>query len=271
MHIHAATSRIPLRDDPTSRQAIQPRVLRPTSDDRVTLTSTARRLSAAANTPAASQEATPAAPQEPQQPSEASGALSQSDQRIIAQLRQRDREVRAHEMAHLLAAGPHARGGAQFTYETGPDGKRYAVEGAVPIDVSSVPGDPQATLQKATTIRRAALAPAHPSSADMAIAAKASAMMTQARQELLALQSAARQVGEDRDAGRGMSDGQEAVAGMANSPPAHVCGANCQQHLAPPDRPTQNASAMPRAGLTVAALQSYHPAPPVEPMLQVTV
>ena len=46
---------------------------------------------------------------------------------------------------------------------TGPDGQRYAIGGEVPIDLSAVPGNPQATLQKALTIRRAALAPTDPS------------------------------------------------------------------------------------------------------------
>jgi hypothetical protein len=78
-----------------------------------------------------------------------------------------------------LASGPPS-----FTYETGPDGKRYAVGGEVQIDTSPVKGDPQATIQKAQTIRRAATAPSNPSSQDRAVAAQASKMEAQARQEL---------------------------------------------------------------------------------------
>jgi SprA-related family len=111
--------------------------------------------------------------------------LRPEEQRIVEELRKRDRDVRAHEQAHLAAAGRYARGGAQFTYQVGPDGKRYAVGGEVPIDVSEVPGDPRATLQKAATIRRAALAPAHPSSADLAVASQAARLATKAHQELL--------------------------------------------------------------------------------------
>ncbi len=111
--------------------------------------------------------------------------LDPQEQRVVEELRQRDQEVRTHEQAHLLAAGPYALGGPLFTYHIGPDGQRYAVEGKVPIDVSPVPGDPQATIQKAATIRRAALAPAHPSGADLAIAAKATTMMAQAQQEIM--------------------------------------------------------------------------------------
>jgi hypothetical protein len=99
--------------------------------------------------------------------------------------------VRAHEQAHLAAAGRYARGGAQFTYQVGPDGKRYAVGGEVPIDVSEVAGDPRATLQKAVATRRAALAPAHPSRTDLAVASQAARLATKAHQELL--QEVARQ------------------------------------------------------------------------------
>lgn len=40
----------------------------------------------------------------------------------------------------------------QTIYKTGPDGVKYAVSGEVLIDTSRVPGDPQATLQKAQLI-----------------------------------------------------------------------------------------------------------------------
>ena len=95
----------------------------------------------------------PGAPQE----------LETAARRAFESLRQRDQEVRLHEQAHLLAAGPYAKGAPSYTYQTGPDGQRYAVGGEVPIDLSPVPGNPQATLQKALTIRRAALAPTDPS------------------------------------------------------------------------------------------------------------
>jgi hypothetical protein len=109
--------------------------------------------------------------------------LDEDEKRQLEALKQRDREVRAHEQAHLAAAGSYAAGGASYTYEKGPDGVLYAVGGEVPIDVSEVQGDPQATLLKAATIMRAALAPADPSSADRAIAAKAAAMAAKAQQD----------------------------------------------------------------------------------------
>jgi hypothetical protein len=113
------------------------------------------------------------------------GSLSEADLKIIAALKQRDAEVRAHEAAHLAAAGGIATGGATFDYQQGPDGVRYAIGGEVKIDTSSVPGDPAATLRKADTIRRAALAPAEPSGQDQQVAASASALAAQAQAELL--------------------------------------------------------------------------------------
>jgi hypothetical protein len=102
----------------------------------------------------------------------------------LQELRARDREVRAHEMAHLATAGSHSRGGPAYTFETGPDGRRYAVAGEVSIDTSEVAGDPAATLTKAQQVRRAALAPASPSAQDRQIAAQATAMAAQASAEL---------------------------------------------------------------------------------------
>ena len=111
--------------------------------------------------------------------------LTDEERAIIAELQQTDREVRAHEQAHLAAAGGLARG-VSFTFVTGPDGKQYAVGGEVSIDTSPVSGDPQATIQKAQQIRAAANAPANPSGQDRAVAAQASAMEQAARQELAA-------------------------------------------------------------------------------------
>jgi len=102
----------------------------------------------------------------------------------IAKLRARDREVRAHEQAHLAAAGGLATGGPTFTFVRGPDGKQYAVGGEVNIDTSPVQGDPEATIQKARQIRAAALAPADPSPQDRGVSAQATAIEARARKEL---------------------------------------------------------------------------------------
>ena len=109
--------------------------------------------------------------------------LSPEAQAQLRKLQQRDREVRAHESAHLSAAGQHAVGGAQYQYQKGPDGRMYAIGGHVSIDTSSVPGDPEETERKAEQVRRAALAPGEPSAQDSQIAAQAARMSAEARTE----------------------------------------------------------------------------------------
>lgn len=114
--------------------------------------------------------------------------LAPKEQAELKELQQRDTEVKAHEQAHLSAAGNLATGSASFTYAKGPDGKRYAIGGEVSIDTSEVAGDPAATAAKADMIKRAALAPANPSSQDRSVAASAVAMKSQAQVDLLKMQ-----------------------------------------------------------------------------------
>lgn len=102
----------------------------------------------------------------------------------ITELSKRDREVRAHEQAHASVGGRYA-GAPSLSYQRGPDGRLYAVSGEVAIDTSPIPNDPRATLEKALTVQRAALAPSDPSAADRSIASKAAAIAGQARAELL--------------------------------------------------------------------------------------
>ncbi len=109
--------------------------------------------------------------------------LSSEAQNIVRKLQARDREVRAHEQAHLAASGGYAQGGANYTYTKGPDDKMYAIGGSVSLDVSPISGDPEATEKKARTIRAAALAPADPSAQDQSVAAQASAMAAQAQRD----------------------------------------------------------------------------------------
>ncbi len=123
----------------------------------------------------------------------AESELSEKERRVVSQLRATDREVRAHEQAHKSAAGSYAQGAPTFKYETGPDGKRYAVGGEVKIDSSPVPGDPRKTITKAQTIQRAANAPSNPSAQDRRVAAQAAQMAAEARRELIAKQT------EERD------------------------------------------------------------------------
>lgn len=111
-------------------------------------------------------------------------ARADEDQQL-KQLQQTDRAVRAHEQAHIAAGGGLVRGSASFAYRTGPDGKQYAVGGEVSIDIS--PGrTPQESIEKARTIRAAALAPADPSPQDRAVAAQAARIEAEAQQQIAA-------------------------------------------------------------------------------------
>lgn len=111
------------------------------------------------------------------------GQLSRAEAAELAKLKARDREVREHEQAHLSAAGGLATSGASYTYQRGPDGANYAVGGEVSIDTSAG-RTPEDTVQRARTIRAAALAPADPSGQDRAVAARAGQMEQQANAEI---------------------------------------------------------------------------------------
>ncbi|WP_420404852.1 putative metalloprotease CJM1_0395 family protein [Nisaea sp.] len=110
------------------------------------------------------------------------GELTEEEEQLVEDLKQRDAEVRRHEQAHKAVGGQYA-GAISYTYQSGPDGRRYAVGGEVPIDASPIAGDPEATIRKLEQVRRAALAPAEPSGADRAVAAQASQGIQQARAE----------------------------------------------------------------------------------------
>lgn len=109
--------------------------------------------------------------------------LSEEEKAEVEELERRDREVRAHELAHASTAGRHG-GAPRYSYERGPDGRLYAVEGEVPIDVSPVRGDPEATLRKMEQVKRAALAPVNPSAKDRQVAALASRRAAEARRDI---------------------------------------------------------------------------------------
>ena len=113
------------------------------------------------------------------------GRLTPQQQSVVAQLAEIDRRVRAHEQAHLAAAGGYARGGPSYSYATGPDGKLYAVGGEVSIDTSPVPGNPGETIRKARAVEAAATAPVDPSPQDREVAAAAVQMEMQAQRELM--------------------------------------------------------------------------------------
>lgn len=108
--------------------------------------------------------------------------LTQDQKMQVIELQRRDLEVRTHEAAHM-SAGAGLTTGASYSYQRGPDDKMYAIGGEVGIDTS--PGKtPEETLKKAAQIKRAALAPAQPSSADLQVAATATNMEIDAKMEI---------------------------------------------------------------------------------------
>ncbi len=109
--------------------------------------------------------------------------LTTSQKAQVAKLQSIDQKVKAHESAHINAGGSIVKGGANFTYEKGPDNKLYAVAGEVPIDAS--PEDkPEKTIAKMQQVRAAALAPADPSGTDYKVASTATLLEMKARVEL---------------------------------------------------------------------------------------
>jgi hypothetical protein len=100
----------------------------------------------------------------------------------VAKLTARDRDVRAHEQAHMASAGALANG-IEYDYELGPDGKMYAVGGKVKISIP--PGlSAEQKLAASRELHTAAQAPTDPSGQDMVVASQASRMEVEALQEI---------------------------------------------------------------------------------------
>jgi len=147
----------------------------------------------------------------PQETKEQSNSVNKEEQtraqalehdRIISDLKKRDQEVRSHEAAHAAVGGAFT-GAPNLTYEKGPDGKRYAVQGEVSVDLSSIKGDPRATIAKMQKVHAAALAPVNPSVQDRRVASTATQLILQAQSELLA------EIGRKQDETQAKSVAQE--------------------------------------------------------------
>ena len=108
--------------------------------------------------------------------------LTEEEQQEVKDMKARHEEVKVHEQAHKSAGGSYAAA-PSYTYETGPDGKRYITDGKVSIDIATE-DDPEDTIAKMQIVKRAALAPAEPSSQDRKVYAEASQKEAEARQEL---------------------------------------------------------------------------------------
>ncbi|WP_322520392.1 putative metalloprotease CJM1_0395 family protein [Guyparkeria halophila] len=146
-------------------------------------------------------------------------ATAIEEQRMLTDLKARDREVRAHENAHRAAGGNLVRGGS-YDYQQGPDGKRYAVGGDVQIDTTPVPDDPRATADKMAQVIRAALAPAEPSPTDLAVAAQATAERNRAQAEAQAEAQSTGQASDQAESRAGpdfQGDDERSAAGVDSS------------------------------------------------------
>jgi hypothetical protein len=107
-----------------------------------------------------------------------------AEEKQINDLKQRDQEVRSHELAHA-AVGGATTGAPSYSFQVGPDGKKYAVNGEVSVDLARVSGNPRATIAKMQKVHAAALAPVNPSTQDNRVAASAAKIIIQAQSELL--------------------------------------------------------------------------------------
>ena len=150
--------------------------------------------------------------------------LSEGERKQLKELKSRDTEVRNHENAHQSAGGQFA-GSPSYTYQAGPDGRRYAIGGEVSIDVSPEK-DPAATIAKMESVRRAATAPAEPSPQDFKVAAAAQRMMTEAQRDIDAAKLDQMQGnGETDGAGWGGRVGKKQPGGEAQASSAAVATA----------------------------------------------
>lgn len=118
---------------------------------------------------------------------EKKGGLTEEEKKELEKLKERDRQVRQHEQTHVAESGGSVKGVPHYEYETGPDGRRYAVGGYCEVDMS--PGrTPEETARKARAIERGSLAPPADelSDADRQVARAAKQMSQNAQKQAAA-------------------------------------------------------------------------------------
>lgn len=106
----------------------------------------------------------------------------EAENKQVQELKQRDSEVRAHEQSHAAIGGQYASS-PKYEYERGPDGRQYAVDGEVSINISAG-STPEETIRKMQQVKAAALAPAEPSPQDLRVAAEATLKSVEARTDI---------------------------------------------------------------------------------------
>ncbi len=169
---------------------------------------------------------------------QAEKVLKQQDQAMLTELRARDREVRAHEAAHVSAGGSLVRSGPSYTLQKGPDGRSYAIGGEVQLDVSAVDGDPEATLVKAGIIRSAALAPADPSAQDRRVASNANQLASRARVDIAVMRREEAQTSEKQDGSE-----SESTEARSTTAPSDIATPKTRNNLQSNDVPVAAISA----------------------------
>lgn len=125
--------------------------------------------------------------------------LTSEQERQVAELQQIERNVVAHEQAHMAAGHGVITSGPNYTYTYGPDGKRYATGGEVGIDTAAE-RTPEANIDKGILIQAAALAPKDPSPQDYQVAAIGGRLETQGRSDLSRQQQVEQQVAQQEQA-----------------------------------------------------------------------
>jgi len=190
--------RSPLESPERTSRPSHPGSINPHTDERAVSVGSASSASARVK-PADASEKPVEKPDDPSKGKKASGEpLSEEEERQVQKLKETDAKVKAHENAHAAAGGPHAAA-PKYEYTTGPDGNRYATSGEVQIDSSPEKGNPEATIRKMDIVIRAALAPADPSSQDLAVARQAQSERTKAQVELSKKREAERQQNKGED------------------------------------------------------------------------
>jgi hypothetical protein len=111
------------------------------------------------------------------------GELSSEERLEVRKLKAEDRRVRAQLQAKLGTAGNLSEGAAQLHYVTGPDGRKYVVDGDISFD-TRFEDDPARNLDKARRLQVTALAGSGVESADPALSALARRMALAAYAEL---------------------------------------------------------------------------------------
>ncbi len=170
------------------------------------------------------QQDSPPEQQQQEASPEQNAADTYAEEKQLNQLQIRDQEVRSHERAHV-AVGGVVTGTPSYSFEVGPDGKKYAVSGEVSVDLSKVVGNPQATIAKMQKVHAAALAPINPSIQDVRIATAATNIIAQAQSELLA---------EKNDHHESTSSSASASSSSPqNSSKTSISGVTSQENLQP--------------------------------------